>query len=242
MPTPNELALLAQLARRAADLKKITDLRNATMGSAKLIEAAYTAEVAAQAELATAAAEMGVPLAEAAAMGTTAVTGTGAGTAAATGIAAWFTWPAILAGVAIVGAVAGGGYMYHNWGKPSVEPVKAGPAMLGNHPKPTFPAAATRPASSSDGYYIYAVNTSGWSFYIGRPVDVEGRPARGFQDGGTGDQPVEFKKLVDKKFSSSSEAKAYLKARVTPGKQSVWTGTWQKFEGGEEYRTVHVGL
>ncbi|HQR08841.1 MAG TPA: hypothetical protein PLN21_18615 [Gemmatales bacterium] len=241
MPTPNELALLAQLARRATDLKKIADLRNATMGSAKLIEAAYMAEVAAQAELATAAAEMGVPLAEAAAMGTTAA-GTGATATAATGIAAWFTWPAILAGVAIVGAVTGGGYIYTNWGKPSVEPVKARPAMLGNHLKPTFPDTPVKPASSSDVYYIYAINTSGWSFYIGRPSDVEGRPGRQFQDGGTGEAPVEFKKLVDKKFNSASEAKAYLKARVTPGKQSVWTGTWMKFEGGEECRMVHVGF
>lgn len=241
MPTPNQLAMLARLAEQARKLKAITDLRNRTMASAKLIELAYTAEVAAQAELAAAAVEVGVPLAEAAAMGGTTAAGSGAA-GAATGIAAWFTWPAILAGVAIVGAVAGGGYMYHNWGKPSVEAVKEGPAMKGNHSKPTLPAASNRPASSSDAYYIYAVNTSGWSFYIGRPSDVEGRPARGFQDGGTGEQPVEFKKLVDKKFSSASEAKAYLKARVRPGKQSVWTGTWQKFEGGEEYRTVHVGL
>ncbi|MFT3880560.1 MAG: hypothetical protein QM703_12965 [Gemmatales bacterium] len=241
MPTPNQLAMLARLAEQARKLKEITDLRNRTMASAKLIEAAYTAEVAAQAELATAAAELGVPLAEAAAMGGTTAAGSGAA-GAATGIAAWFTWPAILAGIAIVGAVAGGGYMYHNWGKPSVEPVKAGPAMLGNHPKPTLPAAATRPANANDPYFIYAVNTSGWSYYIGRSADVEGRPARQFQDGGMGDQPVEFKKLVDKKFTNAAEAKAYLKARVTPGKQSVWTGTWMKFEGGEEYRMVHVGL
>jgi hypothetical protein len=70
---------------------------------------------------------------------------------------------------------------------------------------------------------------------------VEGRPARSFQDGGTGDQPIEYKKLVNQEFGNPSEAIAYLKARVSPGHQSVWTGTWLKFEGAE-YRTVHVGL
>ena len=238
MPTPSQLALLRQLARRARDLKKITDTGSKWMSGT---EAAYAEEVAAQGELATAAAEMGVPLAEAEAMGAATAAGSEAAVAA-TGIASWFTWPFIIAGVAIVGAVAGGGYMYTNWGKPSVEPVQAGPATLRDRPKPTFPAASTGSESLSGSYYIYVVNTSGWSYFIGRPADVEGRPAKQFQDGGTGDTPVEFKKLVDKEFNSASDAKAYLKARVAPGKQSVWTGQWLKFNGGEEYRNVHVGL
>ena len=65
------------------------------------------------------------------------------------------------------------------------------------------------------------------------------RPARSFPDGGTGDQPIESKKLVDKPFGSPSEAIEYLKAGVSPGHQSVWTGTWIKF-GGQEYRILHV--
>lgn len=233
MPTPAESALIRELAKRALDLKRITDIRNATAGSAQLIEAAYTAELAAQAELAATAARVGVPLAEA----TTTYGGTAA-TAGATAIG----WPAILAGIAIIGTVGGSIYMAKNWGKPDVEPVKAGIAMQHGRPQPTLPTHVTQHIGQRDVYYIYAVNTSGWSFYIGRPSDVEGRASGSFQDGGTGKQPVEFKKLVNQSFHNSSDAREYLKARVAPGKQSVWTGRWLKFEGGEEYRTLHVGL
>ena len=105
-----------------------------------------------------------------------------------------------------------------------------------SRPKPIQPNVApfTPTAKSQrDKYYIYAINTSGWSFYVGRTADVEGRPANSFADGGTGNQPVEYKKLVSKDFDSSAEALEYLKARVSPGHQSVWTGTWLKFEGSE---------
>ena len=244
MPTPTQAAVLRQLAARAAELKRITDIRNATMASAKVIEAAYAAELAAQAELATAAAELGVPLAEA-----TATYGTGAAAsgAASTGAAAAGTaigWPAILAGIAILGAVAGGGYIYTQWGKPSVDPVMAGPAMTAPRSRPGLPVplGGEQKPNDSGEYYIYAVNTSGWSFYIGPPSEVVGRKGKSITDGGTSDTPIEYKKLVDKRFRSASEAEEYLKARVSPGKQSYWTGTWMKFEGGEEYRTLHVGL
>ena len=104
------------------------------------------------------------------------------------------------------------------------------------------PPKVNRPPGSDDTkYYIYAVNTSGWSLYIGRPADVEGRPSRSFTDGGTGDAPIEFEVLVGTPFNSAEEAKEYLRTRVTPGKESVWTGRWVKFEGGE-YRALHVGL
>ncbi|BCM89255.1 hypothetical protein IAD21_01100 [Abditibacteriota bacterium] len=95
--------------------------------------------------------------------------------------------------------------------------------------------------TESGNYYIYAINTSGWSFYIGQPSQVEGRAAKEFTDGGTGDQPIEFEKLVTTPFNSADEAKEYLKARVTPGKESVWTGRWYQFNG-KEYRTVHVSF
>lgn len=49
-------------------------------------------------------------------------------------------------------------------------------------------------------YYIYAVTTSGWSLLISRPAEVEGRPSNSFLDGGTGDAPVQWKKLVEKEF------------------------------------------
>jgi hypothetical protein len=65
MPTPAEAALIRELARKAAELKKITDIRNATAANASLIEEAYAAEVAAEAELAATASKFGVPLAEA---------------------------------------------------------------------------------------------------------------------------------------------------------------------------------
>lgn len=236
MPTPTELSLLQQLARNYLKLKNITQLRYATMGSAKVIEAAYTAELAAEAELATAAARIGVPVADAIASATT-TAGSAAGTGAAVAGTA-FGWPAILAGIAILGAVGSGVYMAKNWGRPSVEPVRFGAA-----------AGLARPAARgnstpdniylSGSFYIYAVNTSGWSFYIGEEKDVKNKPSRSFTDGGTSDQPIEFKKLVEKPFNSYVEARDYLKTRVTPGKQSYWTGTWKKFDGGE-YRTVHV--
>ncbi len=234
MPTPNDAALIRELAQRALDLKRITDIRNATAASAQVIEAAYTAELAAQAELATTAARLGVPLAEA-------TTSYGSTTAAGAGAAA-FGWPAILAGLAIFGAIGGSIYMAKNWGKPSVEPVRAGPAMLTPRPASTPPTSTRVPERKGDAYYLYVVNTSGWSYYIGRPEDVEGKASKSFQDGGTGDQPIQFRRLVETKFNSSNEAREYLKSHVSPGKQSVWTGKWLKFNGGEEFRTVHVGI
>jgi hypothetical protein len=100
---------------------------------------------------------------------------------------------------------------------------------------------APAPIGQHDKYYIYAVNTSGWSLYVGRPSDVEGRPAGTLTDGGTGDTPVEYKKLVNTAFDNSNAALAYLKTHISPGHESRWTGTWVKFEGAE-YRTVHLGL
>jgi site-specific recombinase XerC len=103
------------------------------------------------------------------------------------------------------------------------------------------PTRGHPPIGQHDKYYIYAVNTSGWSLYVGRPSDVEGRPAGTLTDGGTGDTPVEYKKLVNTAFDNSDAALAYLKTHISPGHESRWTGTWVKFEGAE-YRTVHLGL
>lgn len=96
------------------------------------------------------------------------------------------------------------------------------------------------PSKSNDMYYIYAVNTSGWSLYVGRTGDVEGRKASSFVDGGNGTALVEFKKVVAQPFETSDKAIAYLKANVSTGHHSRWTGTWVKL-GGEEFRDVHVG-
>ena len=159
----------------------------------------------------------------------------------AIGGATVLSWPAILALLAVLGAIGGGAYMYTNWGKPSVDPVRAGSAMTKARNGPNVQPFAAKPRGPADKYYIYAVNTSGWSFYIGRQADVEGRQAHSFLDGGTGTQPIEFKKLVNQQFDSSTAASEYLRKNVSPGKHSVWTGHWLKF-GGSEYRNVHVGL
>jgi hypothetical protein len=105
---------------------------------------------------------------------------------------------------------------------------------------PRLPVAPVGRPKPGEKYYLFAVNTSGWSFYIGLPSEVENRAGRSITDGGTGDQPIAYKKLVEQPFNTPQEARDYLKTRVTPGKQSVWTGQWMKF-GSEEYRTVHVG-
>ncbi len=107
-------------------------------------------------------------------------------------------------------------------------------------PAPRLPVAPAGRPKPGEKYYVFAVNTSGWSFYIGHPSEVENRAGRSITDGGTGDQPIAYKKLVEQPFDTAREARDYLKARVTPGKHSVWTGQWMKF-GSEEYRTVHVG-
>lgn len=249
-PTPKDAALIRELAKTVADLKKITDLRNATVG-AQAIEAAYTAEVAAQARLAAEAARLGIPLAEA-----TTEYGLASSTALVPAGAAP-TGGLVLRGVTAVGQVVGGGAATGTaivlvgagllaWllssmaGKMAADkPIQA--VSRTHKGGPNVATFDTKPQVQGDKYYIYAVNTSGWSFYIGRSTDVEGRAAKSFQDGGTGSQPIEYKKLVSKEFVSSSEATEYLKARVSPGHHSVWTGTWLKFEGAE-YRTVHVGL
>lgn len=151
------------------------------------------------------------------------------------------SWPAWLAGVAILGAITAGGWMYTNKDKPSVEPVKPGARMFGPQMPRELPNNGSEPLRASDEFFLYVVNTSGWSFYIGRPSDVENKPANGFQDGGTGTQPVEYRKLLDKPFKDPDAARSYLKLAATPGKHSYWTGQWYKF-GSEEYRGLHVGM
>lgn len=148
--------------------------------------------------------------------------------------------PAVIAGILVVAAVGVGVTMAREWGKPSVEPVRAGTAMSKSRPSLPVPLHQSQPAAGGGAYFLYAVETSGWSFYIGRSADVEGRAAGSFPDGGHGKQPVAFKKLTSEPFATSGHAKAYLKSQVSPGKQSVWTGQWYKFKG-EEYRSVHVG-
>jgi hypothetical protein len=104
-----------------------------------------------------------------------------------------------------------------------------------------LPGGSREPLRAADEYFLYAVNTSGWSFFVGRASDVENRPSNGFQDGGTGTQPVEYRKLLDKPFADPFAALSYLKLAAKPGKHSVWTGQWYQFNG-EEFRGVHVGL
>lgn len=151
------------------------------------------------------------------------------------------SWPAVLAGIAILGAISAGTYMYTNKDKPSVDPVRQGPRMFGPQLPRELPNNGSEPLRATDEYYLYAINTSGWSFYIGRPSDVENKPSNGFTDGGTGTQPVEYRKLLDKPFKDPFAAMSYLKMAATPGKQSVWTGQWYKFSG-EEFRGLHVGM
>lgn len=157
------------------------------------------------------------------------------------GFVGTLSWPAWLAGVAILGAITAGGWMYTNKDKPSVEPVKPGIRMFGPQMPRDLTNNASEPLRADDSYFLYAVNTSGWSFYVGRPSDVENKPSNGFADGGTSTQPVEYRKLLDKPFKDPFAAMSYLKLAATPGKHSVWTGQWYKFSG-EEFRGVHVGL
>jgi hypothetical protein len=146
--------------------------------------------------------------------------------------------PGLILLALILTGLAAGYYWANHMGD---KPVKAGGAMSGLHPGRGPNAWTPAPIGQHDKYYIYAVNTSGWSLYVGRPSDVEGRPAGTLTDGGTGDTPVEYKKLVNTAFDNSDAALAYLKAHISPGHESRWTGTWVKFEGAE-YRTVHLGL
>ena len=151
------------------------------------------------------------------------------------------SWPAWLAGIAILGAISGGAWMYTNKDKPSVEPVKPGARMFGPHQPRELANNGSEPLRATDEYFLYAINTSGWSFYVGRPSDVENKPANGFKDGGTGTQPVEYRKLLDKPFKDPFAAMSYLKLAAKPSKQSVWTGQWYQFSG-EEFRGLHVGM
>jgi hypothetical protein len=130
-----------------------------------------------------------------------------------------------------VGVVAGAGLA-------AAGSAEAGPEVTPK--KPNITNFEKQPGQPGDKYYIYAVDTSGWSLYVGRPSDVEGRRSSSFADGGTGDQPIKFKKLVDTPFDSPEKAIEHIKAGMSTGHDSVWTGRWVKF-GGEEYRTVHVG-
>jgi hypothetical protein len=141
--------------------------------------------------------------------------------------------------LALVLAGLGAGWYWAN--HMGDKPVKPGVAMSGTHPGRGANAWAPAPIGQHDKYYIYAVNTSGWSLFVGRPSDVEGRPAGTLTDGGEGDTPVEYKKLVGTAFDNSDAALAYVKAHISAGHESRWSGTWVKFEGGE-YRTVHLGL
>jgi hypothetical protein len=151
------------------------------------------------------------------------------------------SWPAWLAGVAILGAITAGGWMYTNKDKPSVDPVKPGARMFGPQMPRDLPTGESEPLRATDEFYLYAINTSGWSFYIARPSDIENKPSNGFTDGGTSTQPMEYRKLLDKAFKDPDAARSYLKLAATPGKHSVWTGQWYKFSG-EEFRGLHVGL
>jgi hypothetical protein len=146
--------------------------------------------------------------------------------------------PGLILLAVILAGLGAGWYWANHMGD---KPVKPGVAMSGTHPGRGPNAWAPAPIGQHDKYYIYAVNTSGWSLFVGRPSDVEGRPAGTLTDGGEGDTPVEYKKLVGTAFDNSDAALAYVKAHISPGHESRWTGTWVKFEGGE-YRTVHLGL
>ncbi len=142
---------------------------------------------------------------------------------------------ALLTGAAVlVGAGLAVGYV---WSQGDA-PVLAGPNSSGVHVQNVQPFDAD-PSQRGDVYYIWSVQTSGASLYIGRTNDVVGRKASSFPDGGTGDNPVDWKKLVETPFKTADEARAYLKANVSTGHHSVWTGQWVKFQG-VEYRTVHV--
>jgi hypothetical protein len=89
-------------------------------------------------------------------------------------------------------------------------------------------------------FYVYAIDTSGWSLWVDRPDAVAKLQAgRGLTDSGLGPGIVISKKLSSKGFLVKEECIAYLKTRVTLGKYSRWTGQWVKFKG-EEYRTVHL--
>lgn len=106
------------------------------------------------------------------------------------------SWPAVIATILIIGAISGGVYMYHNWGKPSQEPIAAGPAMNRSADQIATQSAlnATANASSSSGqatvttgtgpYYIYSLNLSGPNIYIGTQANIQ-VPACNFTDGGT---------------------------------------------------------
>ena len=267
MPTPAQYAVIRGLAQRVLELTQ--QVTNLEAGGHTAAVARVSSDLAqAQIELMQAAETAGVPLAEATTtvgLETTALTATTGGTLPAAGGGVALTTRAlqvfnalgqaltrqiltgtaatVVGGLTMFGLAAAATYILA-WligGMAADKAILFGPAMSGLHPARGPNAWAPAPKGQHDKYYIYAVNTSGWSLYVGRPSDVEGRPAGTLTDGGTGDTPVEYKKLVETAFDNSGAALAYIKAHISPGHESRWTGTWVKFEGAE-YRTVHLGL
>ncbi len=151
MPTPNEAALIRQLARELAKRTAEVGIRSATVG-ARAIQAAIAAEAAAQARLAAEAARLGVPLAEATAeygLSSGAAAGAGAGSggvvirtliAIGRAIGLKGAGTAVLGGTAVV-VVVGGVLVYGGavliGGLASDKPVEPGPAMT--RPRPSVP-------------------------------------------------------------------------------------------------------
>jgi hypothetical protein len=146
-----------------------------------------------------------------------------------------------VARVAIAGVIVYVGANVAGW-LAADRPIEAGPAMTRDPSQAGFSPVGFTPDEEAytQRYFIYAVNTSGWSLYIARPAEVEGRPSHSFTDGGTTANPVEWKKLVDQPFYTETEARDHLKPLVSPSFDSRWTGHHVKFQG-QDYRDVHVG-
>jgi hypothetical protein len=86
------------------------------------------------------------------------------------GGATLLSWPALLALLLVLLAIGVGVWMWSNWGKPDVEPVKPGPAMLKPHPAPSTPKEAkpARPATELLGILDYAMNEKTTSVVLDR--------------------------------------------------------------------------
>ena len=161
---------------------------------------------------------------------------TATGTAAAGTVAVSAATGAAILGGLILGTVILSQQLGSSFGDKSITAAPRDPSKVAFTPIAFTP----KDEAYTQRYFIYAVNTSGWSLYIARPAEVEGRPSHSFTDGGTSDKPVECKKLVDQPFYTEADALAYLKPLVTSSFDSHWTGHHIKFQG-QDYRDVHVG-
>lgn len=131
-------------------------------------------------------------------------------------MAAASTGMLILGGLLIIGAIVAGAWMYANWGKPSSEPVQAGPAMNRNPP-----VMVNAPVSSAadEKFAVWIIYISGETLYIGQESTLKSRPACQYPGGGLcgeGENPPPSYSKLEGDFDTYDEAHAAY-CRATGG-------------------------